>query len=764
MMVPGLVDAIKRGDTKAIVSNAVGLGGGAAAMAAGMMVGGLAGAGIGLVLGGLVVGFIELFNRLFNPGTPISGPDPLKGMSVEDRTCTLQAAQTLLAHWDGHALNEGRLKDLAESGPNEDVKAAAKFFVDHPSLMQWMDASNAGGGDLEKRDARYDGNISKSDVSRYIGYMAVPPALYQTLPPPSKEARLWVLGIIDPQTHEDVVDAFGKDGEGQGSGDGLAALAEYANIASGTFDDRTRELLKNRYQGESDQQIEQRLQTLKKACAYLATYPSELRALESFKVSARETYQIKPGERSDDGSQVVWRLADGSELRVDINRLHNDLSKDIFQRLIKGELITEDEVSYLESDEGSDDLFEGDDWDTWMKFTLPQGRSTLPPKRAIPGRESGVAEDGRVGTDDIEAMRASYQQRIDDLLAQFPGGLPSFNDTAETNRAMGDENPALWRPDRFGNPNPDRPQSYEQVLLNHADQIDANSDGTLDWQEMADARERALHDRQYSLYFSLDYVLRNGADLFTDRGEGMDLKINKADLALRAGQERISLSDQQMLLPASTQARELEAATLSGFLEAHAKADRLEIDDLQRLSVGYWQDGAGQKVAVPEAVRKAALYFTQNPGEQAALSTVEPSQDRPHAHIMLTDLKTAGSRATPQSEVVAAQNIQPPTQTEAQRALKLMPQGATPAQEQAFSAYLGAHFDEIERMENPATPGDGKASMGDLKAAQKKALAEGNWEAYSATSWLMWRASSIASVFDAEGLLSKQTVQAQGQA
>ena len=535
MMVPGLVDAIKRGDTKAIVSNAVGLGGGAAAMAAGMTVGGLPGAGIGLVLGGLVMGFVELFNHLFNPGTPISGPDPLKAMSVEDRTRTLQAAQTLLANWDGDALNEGRLKDLAESAPNENVKAAAKFFVDHPVLMQWMDASNAGGADLEKRDARYDGNISKSDVNRYIGYMAVPPALYQTLPPPSKEARLWVLSIIDPQTHEEVVDAFGKDGEGQGSGDGIAALAEYANMASGTFDDRTRELLKNRYPAESDPQIEQRLQTLKKACAYLAAYPSELRALESFKVSARETYQIKPGERSDDGTQVVWRLADDSELSVDTNRLHNDLSKDIFQRLMNGELITEDELLYLESEEGSDDIFEGDDWDTWMKFTQSQGRSTMPPKRAIPGRDSGVAEDGRVGTDDIEAMRASYQSRIDDLLAQFPGGLPSFNDTAETNRAMGDENPALWRPDRFGNPNPDRPQSYEQVLLNHADEIDANSDGTLDWQEMADARERALHDRQYSLYFSLDYVLRNGANLFTDRGAGMDLKINKADLALRAG-------------------------------------------------------------------------------------------------------------------------------------------------------------------------------------------------------------------------------------
>ena len=167
---------------------------------------------------------------------------------------------------------------------------------------------------------------------------------------------------------------------------------------------------------------------------------------------------------------------------------------------------------------------------------------------------------------------------------------------------------------------------------------------------------------------------------------------------------------------------------------------------------------------MPEAVRQAALYFTQNPGEQAALSTVEPSQDRPHAYITLTDLKVAASQAVPQDEVVAAQNIQSPAQTEAQRALKLMPQGVTSEQEQAYKAYLEAHFDEIEKMENPATSSDGKASIGDLKAAQKKALAEGNWEAYYATSWLMWPASSVANVLDAEGLLSKQTVQAQGQA
>ena len=442
MSIPGLVNAIKRGDTKAIVSNSVGLGGGLAAMVvAGATAGSLIGAAVGLLIGGLVIGFVELFNKLFRPGTPIQGADPLLALPQAERTQALQAAQTLLSNWDGSSLSEDRLKELSASGPNEAIKAAAQFFVDHPTLRQWMDAANAAGGNLEKRDARFDGHISKSDLVRYIGYMAVPPEIYQTLPAPSLDARLWAVGIIDLQTHEQVVDEFGKDGEGQGSGDGAAGLPEYANIASGAFDERTRELLQQRYAGESDEQITQHLTLLKKACAYLAAYPSELRALDSFK---------KPGQ-----------------------------------------------------------------------------------------------EDGKVGTVDLEMMRQANQTRINELWAAYPNGLPSFNDNAQAHTALGINNPALWRPDRFDNPNPDRPQSYYQVMLDHAGQIDANLDGQLDWAEMANAREQALQQQQYGLYYALDYIMRNGADLFQDRGEGTRLQLSKADLALKAAQDKLSATPQQ---------------------------------------------------------------------------------------------------------------------------------------------------------------------------------------------------------------------------
>ena len=442
MSIPGLVNAIKRGDTKAIVSNSVGLGGGLAAMVvAGATAGSLIGAAVGLLIGGLVIGFVELFNKLFRPGTPIQGADPLLALPQAERTQALQAAQTLLSNWDGSSLSEDRLKELSASGPNEAIKAAAQFFVDHPTLRQWMDAANAAGGNLEKRDARFDGHISKSDLVRYIGYMAVPPEIYQTLPAPSLDARLWAVGIIDLQTHEQVVDEFGKDGEGQGSGDGAAGLPEYANIASGAFDERTRELLQQRYAGESDEQITQHLTLLKKACAYLAAYPSELRALDSFK---------KPGQ-----------------------------------------------------------------------------------------------EDGKVGTVDLEMMRQANQTRINELWAAYPNGLPSFNDNAQAHTALGANNPALWRPDRFDNPNPDRPQSYYQVMLDQFDAIDANLDGQLDWAEMANAREQALQQQQYGLYYALDYIMRNGADLFQDRGEGTRLQLSKADLALKAAQDKLSATPQQ---------------------------------------------------------------------------------------------------------------------------------------------------------------------------------------------------------------------------
>lgn len=58
-----------------------------------------------------------------------------------------------------------------------------------------------------------------------------------------------------------------------------------------------------------------------------------------------------------------------TELRVAQSQLKTDLAKYIFGRLVRGDSVTEEELRYLESDEGSENLFEGDDWDTWMRFT-----------------------------------------------------------------------------------------------------------------------------------------------------------------------------------------------------------------------------------------------------------------------------------------------------------------------------------------------------------------------------------------------------------
>ena len=58
-----------------------------------------------------------------------------------------------------------------------------------------------------------------------------------------------------------------------------------------------------------------------------------------------------------------------TELRVAQSQLKTDLAKYIFGRLARGESVTEEELRYLESDEGSENLFKGDDWDTWMRFT-----------------------------------------------------------------------------------------------------------------------------------------------------------------------------------------------------------------------------------------------------------------------------------------------------------------------------------------------------------------------------------------------------------
>ena len=667
LAIPGLVDAIKSGDTKAIVSSSVGLAGGLAAVVAGSAIGGPIGLAVGVVIGGLTIAFMELFDKLFHPGKPISGSNPLAGMSMADRGDTLKNARMLFDHWGelGGSLSKDRLEKLSKEGATPEIKAAAQYFVDHEELINWMDASNGGGGDLNKREATYDGAISKSDLVRFMGYISVPVDVYQTLPPPSQDARLWAVDILDPQTHEQVVDQFGKDGEtqgvdefgddlgGQGSGDGAAGLPEYANIASGLFDDRTRELLKQRYAGESDADIEKHLTRLKKACAYLVAYPSELRALDSFK---------KPGQ-----------------------------------------------------------------------------------------------EDGKVGTVDLEMMRQDNQARIDELHAKYPDGMPSFKDMAHENTALGFNNPAIWRPDRFDEPNSERPLSYYKVVLDQFGQIDLDGNGEITWDEMANAREQALQQKQYGLYFSLDYIMRNSADVFTDRGEGKDLHLSKADLALQVGQDRVSPVDEQMVLPASAQNRGLEAATLSQFMEAHPKSgDSVSADDLKTLSAGHWVGQEGQDVSVPEAVRQAALYFTQNPTELAGISTLERGAEGSASFMFITlaDLKAAGAGQSAQTDVLKPQQ-EPPAQRQSESYFDV--KGPSAEQQHKFWAFFYQHFDEIETADSVTAPADGRAGFGDLKKAQQKYLDEQNWEGYYAISWIL---SDFSQTYDADSLMTKDAVKA----
>ena len=500
----------------------------------------------------------------------------------------------------------------------------------------------------------------KSDLVRFIGYISVPTELYQTLPPPSQDARLWALGILDPETQDQVVEEFGKDGAGQGNNDGKSALPEYANIASGLFDDRLRELLHSKSEiapGDDPQAYEAwinwTLERIKKACAYLTIYPSELRALESFAKSE---------------------------------------------------------------------------------------------------------EDGRVGTADVEQMRQANQARIDELLAQYPGGMPSFNDVAQESAALGFNNPAIWRPGRFDEPNPSRPLSYYKVVLDQFGQIDVDGNGQLDWAEMANARELALQQKQYGLYYSLDYIMQNGADLFQDRGEGTRLQLSEADLALKAGQDRVSLVDVQMVLPASAQNRMLEAATLSQFVEAHPRSgDSISADDLKTLSAGQWIGQDGQEASVPEAVRQAALYFTQNPAELAAISSLQRVTDGPDSFMFITlaDLKAAGAGQAAQADVV-----KPPQEEPAQNQSESFfgVNGPSAQQQHQFWDFFYQHFDEIEAADYAVTvPADGRAGFGDLQKAQQKYLDEQNWDGYYAIGWIL---SNFSQTYDADSLMTKDAVKA----
>lgn len=80
-------------------------------------------------------------------------------------------------------------------------------------------------------------------------------------------------------------------------------------------------------------------------------------------------YAAKPGKVSQEGTVVTYTLEDGQALSVDINRLKTDRARDVFERLVNGLSVSEDDLKHLESDDGSEDLFADDDWDTWMRFT-----------------------------------------------------------------------------------------------------------------------------------------------------------------------------------------------------------------------------------------------------------------------------------------------------------------------------------------------------------------------------------------------------------
>ena len=625
MAVPGLIQAVQRGNTKEIVSSSVSLGGGLAAMVAGGLLGGPMGMAAGLALGVGAVAFTELWNWLYNPTKTTHGPDPLERLSRSDRQLTLQHAQALFNHgaaWGG-SLSQDRFQKLLDESPNDEIKAAARFFLQHPDLIVWMDSANGGPGDLEKRQASADGEITRSDLARFIGYVAVPESIDQTLPPPSTEARLWVAGVVDPQTHDDVIDAFGKDGDGQGGGDGISALPEYANIASGLFDERVRQLLEKRYPQEDSDKISEHLDQLKKACAYLAAYPSELRYIDTYR---------QPGK-----------------------------------------------------------------------------------------------EDGRLSSKDFTEIRADHQEHIDKLMSQYPQGLPSFKDSAEANRVLGNNNPALWRPGRFGEPNALQPMSSSQMLLKRFDQIDGNSDGTIDWVEMADARERALQEQRYGEYYALDHVMRHGGDLFDHCGEGMGLRLGASDLALTSGREPLSVVDAGLLLPVTEANRSIAASTLLNFVKDHpaASPDQLTVDELLQLSAGYWADDQGHSVAVTEAVRQAAIYFARNPSELASFS-------QPLIEVSLNLLRQWAGSAEP-----STQKIMSDWKNSDSSLAAYGPMGPTEEQIQTYRDFFRSNLGHIDNAATAEQGADDIVGLDDLRTAQGRYLADEDWLGYYTMSWLL---------------------------
>jgi hypothetical protein len=220
----------------------------------------------------------------------------------------------------------------------------------------------------------------------------------------------------------DLVNAFGKDGDGQAGGDADIGQPELLNIASGMYDDTLRRQLEEKYppQGEERGWIEWKLANLKKACAYIAFNPSEASHIDTVR-TGKEDNQLAP---------------------ADFEKIYND-----------------------------------------------------------------------------------NKEHIDQLLQDHPDGMPSFTDLTDQHLSLGANNPALWRADRWYQPNADAPSSLWQVLLENENKIES-----LDWAGLTKAREQALQDQNHPLYYAIDYLMTFGGELFEGRGEGRDLNLAWSDI------------------------------------------------------------------------------------------------------------------------------------------------------------------------------------------------------------------------------------------
>ena len=62
---------------------------------------------------------------------------------------------------------------------------------------------------------------------------------------------------------------------------------------------------------------------------------------------------------------------------------------------------------------------------------------------------------------------------------------------------------------------------------------------------MADLREQAFQNKNYRLYYALDYVMRYGTDLFNDVGDGRDMSLRLPDI-LQKWSEDLAKTGQQL--------------------------------------------------------------------------------------------------------------------------------------------------------------------------------------------------------------------------